>query len=60
MEVLFEVQTPPLTLFVKVSVAPTQIPFTPPLMIPGDGNGLIVTSAIFEVSVPQTPLTTTV
>ena len=60
MEVLLEVQTPPLTLLVRVSLDATQIPLTPPLMMPGEGNGLMVTNAMLEVSVPQTPLTTTV
>ena len=47
--VLLEVQTPPLTLLVSAKVEPAHTPFVPPAIRPGDGNGLMVIKAGFEV-----------
>ena len=57
---LLEVQTPPLAKFVKLMVDPTHTPEFPPLMVPADGNGLMVTRAMLDVCVPHVPVMVTV
>jgi hypothetical protein len=57
---LLEVHTPPLAKFVKLMVDPTQTPELPPLIVPADGTGLIVTKAMLDVWAPQVPVMVTV
>ena len=41
-------------------VDPTQTPELPPLIVPADGTGLMVTNAMAEVWAPQVPVNVTV
>ena len=57
---LLEVQTPPLAKFAKLILDPTQTPEFPPVIVPADGTGLIVTKAMLDVCVPHVPVMVTV
>jgi hypothetical protein len=41
--------TPPLAKFVKLMEEPTQTPEFPPIIVPAEGTGFMVTSAILDV-----------